>query len=447
MVQEVFSLAPDVIVLPHARRKWDSGFFRRFFKAGIRVVVLDTEGAVEDQRWLQQSLIQDTAVRDRIGAYLCWGSRVSSALIGAGLFREDQVRITGCPRMDYYAPPWRDTALRMTDKDAAGLTDFVLFNCNFVIANPRPSIADALRREIATFDDPKLSGTYEQRKSANSEALNGMIDLANELSSRFPEQDFVVRPHPYEGLGVYRERLQPRPNLHLRAEGTVDGWLLRAKAMIHRNCSTAVEASFMAVPALAPKWLPADATVPMSDACSIHFERSDELTRSLQGILEGRFEAPVRIRESVERITSELFYRNDGEAHRRVADVLCEPVYRRSRKRHLEACRRIFQRRIAHGSPREGRVRRALNRLVGSPAARPGTVMVEGAREVQDSFRQGDTYFDEGDVATLLAEIQKSASGSFDGVRTARADGRGAYHFGYALGESIAVFPADGAES
>ena len=56
-------------------------------------------------------------------------------------------------------------------------------------------------------------------------------------------------------MSVYKKIENKIPNVLVRKEGTSLQWLNMAKALLHINCFTAIEAGFMDIEALALEWV------------------------------------------------------------------------------------------------------------------------------------------------------------------------------------------------
>ena len=86
------------------------------------------------------------------------------------------------------------------------------------------------------------------------EILQEVIQSIEQISTHLPEIQFIIRPHPFEDVQVYKTIENKIPNVLVRKEGTSLQWLNMAKALLHVNCFTALEAGFMGIEALAFEW-------------------------------------------------------------------------------------------------------------------------------------------------------------------------------------------------
>ena len=233
---DVAAFEPDLVLVNYVRPN-NRDLLIRYKEKGIRVGVLDTEGAGGRSASEFAQLVAHGGAADIVDFYCVWGPAQLEAL--APLLGE-RLRLTGCPRYDYCAQPWRQ-ALHRPDLPPG----YVLINTNFPTVNPRYSggARDERRTVVRVGFSKDMANAY---LAAAQRALAGMVELSGKLAERLPEQRFVLRPHPFESMDVYRE-LERLPNFSVRQQGTSLDWLEGASLLLHLNCSTAVEATMLGV--------------------------------------------------------------------------------------------------------------------------------------------------------------------------------------------------------
>jgi hypothetical protein len=82
-------------------------------------------------------------------------------------------------------------------------------------------------------------------KQATSEHFQEMIPA---LEKALVDSTIVVRPHQVENPEIYRQIASGCERVHVINEGNVVPWLMACKVLIHKGCTTSVEAFAMAVP-------------------------------------------------------------------------------------------------------------------------------------------------------------------------------------------------------
>ncbi len=357
---EIAALAPDLVLVNYLRRNNESSV-RAYMEAGIEIAVLDTEGGVfspipthalrasheslEKQCegklpvWEKYalSMAQDASVRNKVACYCAWTREFADYFGSDGRFPADRICVTGTPRTDFYVEPWRSAARRLAEDVVQLPRPIVLFNGTFPLANPRfQSREREVAQLIAEFDyAPEFVHDW---LDAQDQALDAMTRLANELAARFPDAQFVVRPHPFEGTEIYSERLDRRSNLHLIKQGTVDNWLLNASAMIHWGSSTAVEAALAGVPVFSPGWIREHLPIPVVDELSRRAATPEELGDLLEPLIRGEKQSPRAAKLDARQAASQVFGTVDGSAHSRIAQHLLAAVANRRGRLRVERC-------------------------------------------------------------------------------------------------------------
>lgn len=334
---ELRALAPDAVLVNYLR-PGNQELVRQLLEAEVCVFLSDTEGGVLPHPGDYGSLLApDPTVRHGLAAWCAWGPLLAAHALQQGWFRDSQVLVTGAPRFDFYAHPWRQAALAASRHAEAVPTPMVLVNGNFPLANPRYETPE---REV---DD--LVGRYgfprpqvEAWRATQEEAMAGLVALVNHLAPRLPEISFVYRPHPFEAIAPYRDLLSVAPNVRLLQQGTVDGWVLRSAAVIQRSCTTAIDAAMAGVPALSPRWLPVDPEIDSAENVSIGCGGIDEVENHLRTILAGDHADPDGAERVLEQVLADWFHRIDGNGHARVAEAVLERSVTHDREAHLARC-------------------------------------------------------------------------------------------------------------
>lgn len=431
---EVRALAPDAVVVNYLQAN-NQELVRQLLEAQIAVFVLDTEGVLPDVESYGAVLAPDPDVRHGIAAFCSWGPRFAEQALARGWFQRDQLVVTGAPRFDYYAPELRQAALAASPYAAGAGGPMVLVNGVFPIANPRfQSSHREVRELIERFG--YAPSVVEGWRDAELAGMTRLTAAVNHLAERLPEISFVYRPHPFEGAAAYHGLLDTRDNVRLSKQGTVDGWILRAAAVVQRSCTTAIEAGIAGVPAFSPHWIPAATEIEMAEAVSIPVRSEEELEGRLRDILSGRHDTPKSVSTELAEVLSHWFLRIDGRAHERVAEVVLSRTAAHERGPHVARCRRIG------GSPQGaslaertvGTLRAGLKRQL-SPTAR------SLLRPSRPSWDRSEKRFGASQVAALLEVIPllDGAAGAAGRIEPALAGPRGDYARGLRHGRAVTL--------
>jgi len=317
---DCWAIGADFVLANYVRPN-NLDMLKRYLGAGIRVGILDTEGVGGKSADEFAKLVARSGGAAQMDLYCVWGESQRQALEHERLVAADRLRVTGCPRYDFCAEPWSAALPR-----PAAEPGYVLVNTNFPVVNPRFSSGpEGERRTMiqAGFSVEFADAYVRDAKAAHA----GMIDLMKHLLQRFPGQRFVLRPHPFESGAAYGE-LQAWGNFELRQEGTSVEWLSQACALVHLNCSTAVEAAMLGKPALSPAWLDSPTlNVPVPHRLSLHGADVDALDALLLQVLDASAgERAASIATLRNEVIGASYHDIDGHAAERAADAIVDTL-------------------------------------------------------------------------------------------------------------------------
>ena len=334
---EVERLNPRFVLANYFRRN-NARVIADYLARGIAVGVLDTEGGVIESWPVYANLMpEDKTLAPRIAVWCSWGPRLAEMARDAGVFRADQIAVTGAPRMDFYAPSLRAAALAASPVQDVDPRPLVLINTNVPLANPRFQTASG---EVDMF--VRTFGYREEHVrewlDRQTAAMHGLAEVSHRLAGDFPEVRFVLRPHPFEATETYHRLIPGRANLTVTKQGTVDGWLLRSCALIQRSCSTAIEARLIGLPALSPSFVPPPCNAPVVESLSTQAADYDVL-RGMVAEAVSAAGSPRPVTQAADPLIHDWFYVIDGEAHQRVSAAIRGHLNRPQRTDHAGATR------------------------------------------------------------------------------------------------------------
>jgi surface carbohydrate biosynthesis protein len=319
--QEIWALAPDFVLLNFARRGMEA-LASALVRAGIGFGVLDTEGAVWDTPDAYSELLwPERGLRDHVLPLCVWGPSLAEHLVTKGFFSERQIRVTGCPRFDFYHRAWRP----VLDGHAPDGHQRILINTNFHTVNSRfvsRRLNETQLRDVYHWDEERIA-TFLGREER---AIAGTIAIVDALARDFPDLHIVLRPHPFEKPDTYQQALGHVRHLEINRHGPVQEQISRALAVIQRSCTTALEAAFCGVPALSPQWIDAPVLIPLSEAVSLPCDTYADMRAAVGAILSSTYRCPDHIEQAIARVTREWFSAIDGRAHVRVADAVLSSI-------------------------------------------------------------------------------------------------------------------------
>lgn len=356
-------LGLDAVIVNYARTS-NLDFIRSYKEMGITVIVLDTEGGVfpetgdgSPEFWARR--FHAIGAADYVDCYLFWGQRTYDAFREHSGMAEDRMRITGCPRYDYCAPKWRKVL-------HSAHSGHILINLNFPSINPWWGHAEYSRAERKITFHSAFKEISNVAKIVNVDVnralpleqermrvLNEYVRVVDEIAARNPERSFVLRPHPFENMHIYREIFADRRNVTVDSSGEVTHVISRAEFVIHLNCSTSVETRLLdklpvSLEFLNSELLRVNIHLPSQISHPAHnLEQLDEIIKDQNRMARDRLTD-----KAVHDYIYPWFYECDGNAGERVAAIVSEIVPSRTGARRKPGYRMSVRSCYAHAKLR-----------------------------------------------------------------------------------------------
>jgi surface carbohydrate biosynthesis protein len=318
--REIWALEPDFVLFNYLRRS-NEAFAAQLTSAGIAFGSIDTEGAIwPDMDEYASLLWLDPRQLRQVRCACIWGQRLADHLMARNLLTREQIVVTGCPRFDLYAQPWR-----LLREDAAealhGRSRRILINTNFSITNPLFTTADkclALHHSVLGYSKDELKHVA----AAEAVAIRETVLIATRLADAFPDHEVVIRPHPFEDPAPYHVAAVGRGNVRVNQSESIQAAIFSARAVIQRSCTTAIEAGLAGVPTFSPQWMPAPFLMPDAEAASVPCESFPDLEAHVRAVIDGSFHMPAATRQGIALAIRDCCFAADGLAHARVAEAV-----------------------------------------------------------------------------------------------------------------------------
>lgn len=204
------------------------------------------------------------------------------------------IHVTGHPRFDVCKKEWHELYKSKVDKIKKKYKKFILLNSNMVTSNHgagheyifcNPLIADAKER-LSIVDNY----VYTSKQMAS------MVHLFHNLAVKFPELNFIYRPHPSENMDLSKTLFYGVKNIFVEHEDSSIPWILASELLLHDNCTTAIEARLAGKPVINYKghndknhdvWLANQMGIQTSDI--------DEIIFYIQEVIKGKLKMPIDI--------------------------------------------------------------------------------------------------------------------------------------------------------
>jgi len=241
------------------RNDSDKEYIRQMEKNRTSIFFLHDEGAFyfegEYQDAVRKIYPEEIFANPVCKKVFFWGERQRSVLSDNG--STDKYYVTGHPRFDL-CKEWYDNVDDFAMKQAShDYNDFVLVCTRFGAVNRVPDEPGTLSKR--SFDI-RFEGS--NKSLANKDILAAMfgswkkisyefsyfVPAIAKLAQDFPEINFLVRPHPAERESFYREAFSHFSNVFVSKSGDVRPLIRAAKAVIHSECTTGIEAEISRKP-------------------------------------------------------------------------------------------------------------------------------------------------------------------------------------------------------
>ena len=328
---DVLAIKPDVVVVNYIRPN-NINMLLRYKKENIKIAVLDTEGSPgNDMEGFAKKVAQITD-RNIISLYCLWGDEQYNAFKKENTFEKNILRITGCPRYDFCAEPYRTTLPKVLKGEK-----FILINTTFPVGNPKFTKSSQFEEQamINMGYEEKFAQDYTKDSIT---ACKKMIEVISDICMTFPQIKFILRPHPFESPEPYK-KLQSCLNFEVHQEGSVIPWLNSCEALLHLNCQTAIEAVMVNKEPISIEWI--NTTNLKSQAppevVSHTPKNSSELKTLINKVVSRKTLSPNKslIKSRNELIKSRLLS-NDGNSSFRVSIAISELLEVKIEKEHIK---------------------------------------------------------------------------------------------------------------
>ena len=242
--ERVWAYAPDVLVLDRIDNRMP--LVRRAKQIGMKVVLLPTVGFVQEgiatEARRAGGLERGEEVLD-----LCftWGSHARDLLLHQTRLSEAQVCAVGAVRFDAYSQPFLSLAeSRESMLRGAGITDVgapLIVWCTSTYHIRTRNLEATVRSAVATgVPEAEIRAQLEDEGTA----FRDLADVVTTLAARHPEWKFLIKLHPSELPGPYRELAHTYSNIHLLSETRIRDVLFHCDVLL-THCSTAATEAWM----------------------------------------------------------------------------------------------------------------------------------------------------------------------------------------------------------
>lgn len=320
---ECFRLKPDLVVLNYLRII-NLPLVHRLIACGIRYSILDTEGGVfskipgSDENSYHKTLVKDQFSRSHIEHYFAWGTVLAQDMKDRQIYPAEKIFCTGTPRTDFYHKSFQSFFVEKNEQNARPM---ILINTSFPGNNPKFNSRENEKKNlIAKFNYP--ADFVEKMYSGLDTVMNKYIELTRYLAEKMPDVDFVLRPHPFESHQVYLSKLADIKNVKVDGSDMVVKWILRSKALVHFQCSTAIEAGLSKIPSMSLSGYDHLREIQGLAEVTEYCDSFEEMENKIKNILNGKHQIPDSVAIAIQKIEKDIYCQVDGKSYQRIAEII-----------------------------------------------------------------------------------------------------------------------------
>ena len=239
------------------------------------IVNLDEEGAVDfsDNSTLKERYASQ--LFEYANTIFLWGI-AQQKLIKQQTEKSNKTIVTGHPRFELLKPEFHFLYDQEVENIIQKYGSFILVNTNMGFGNNIKGDDFVIANYGTRFENIKKIVKFDKVK------VKAYLELIIELSKKI-DKKIILRPHPEEDLHFYSNAFKDIKSIEVIYSGSVVPWLLAADEVIHPDCTTAIESSFLGKLPISymPKNHPEDIVTKIPLEISIRFNHVSEVVDHL----------------------------------------------------------------------------------------------------------------------------------------------------------------------
>ena len=287
----VAGFLPPGIFFDKSLTRGKEDYLKKVLKAGCQIVSQDEESGLLDfsyDRFLSVRSTPETVSMAR--ALFCWGTHDYNSWVKHYPEAQKRIFATGSPRVDFWRSDFQKYAEKKIKSHRHKYGKFILISSNFPGVNGYMSRHELIEnaKRIKSIKNEQEERERHQIFAEDQKMFDHFAELIIQLSEKFPEINFVIRPHPTEKISGWKQKLPIRNNIHVVSEGTINSWIRASMAILHNGCTSGIEAYVTDKPAIAYIPFESKRNREVPNQVSINCSSSEDVQLNLQEILEDK---------------------------------------------------------------------------------------------------------------------------------------------------------------
>jgi surface carbohydrate biosynthesis protein len=223
--------------------------FKRLSHIGHRVISWDEEGLLFFSAEMYKELRLDAEALNYVDLFFCWGDVQKNTILKWFPDDEKKLRVCGNPRADLMRKDYRSFYQKNVDRLKTKYGKIILINTNFAFCNHYKS-PEELREMLEAYPLASEKGYIDGWVKYQQDGFDTFCTIIPKIAKSYPQYTLIIRPHPSENHQTWQKIADKNSNIVVNAEGNVHEWIMASEVLLHDNCTTAVEAFILDVPAL-----------------------------------------------------------------------------------------------------------------------------------------------------------------------------------------------------
>jgi surface carbohydrate biosynthesis protein len=261
-------------------------YYRNLKKHGHLITAQDEESGLLDETYDRFASIRfSEEIFSLADKYFAWGDYDAKSLYKTYPGFKDRIAKTGSPRVDF----WRKDFDRYFQRKHENEKPYIFVASNFGSPIDKNTFWDRMARlrEAGYLErDPTFEKHLYENSAYQFRLLYRFVEMIRHLSDAFPDVTILVRPHPVESTDAWEKIIGDYPNVKVKLEGTISGWIRNSAVLIHNGCTSAMEAAVSKVPRIAYRPIPHEIERDIPNNVSLQAFGLDELSKMVSDILE-----------------------------------------------------------------------------------------------------------------------------------------------------------------
>ncbi|MVW76086.1 surface carbohydrate biosynthesis protein [Pseudomonas xionganensis] len=156
---------------------------------------------------------------------------------------------SGWPRVDLWRPEFKFQYFHSVESIRSRFGNFILFSSDFGFLSEEKIHSEIERLQSIATSEADLE-SFSQLAWAAFKDFKDFLDLMRRVDADDAFPPLVIRPHPAEDLSIWDSALSELKKVKVVYEGEISPWLYASSGLLHRGCTTAVQACVAGIPSV-----------------------------------------------------------------------------------------------------------------------------------------------------------------------------------------------------